>query len=212
MLSPLTHVLGTLSYYALAYCNADTCDVTPRRKGLIRPEASETFVLPIRQSFVKDARLMPGTTRMLCLLAGWAGTGRPVETTLGILAKHLGRSERQIQRYLKDAAEEGYLYWTKVANRLGYIIGLRIKLIPAAIFAPRKATRDAAPKREIVREQPRGIRWAEQPGAPFERRNPATTDTSDTNEKILISKDPTDPWHARMRAICERNGIAYQTY
>ena len=49
---------------------------------------------------------MPGTLRMLALLAGWAGHGAPLDTNLSVIGKHLGRSARQVQRYLKDAAEK----------------------------------------------------------------------------------------------------------
>ena len=85
-----------------------------RRKSLDRPQDNGTFVLPIRQSFVRDARLMPGTLRLLALLAGWKGTQvGPLETTQRILGRHLNRSTRQIYRYLKDAMQEGYLTYKK---------------------------------------------------------------------------------------------------
>ena len=198
MLNPLNHALGALPFYALGPNPAVTgCD-TPRRKALMRPEASATFVLPLKQSLFRDARVMPGTTRMLCLLAGWAGHGRPIETTLSVLGRHLGRSERQIQRYLKDAAEEGYLFVTKVANRLGYIVGLRIRLNPAAIYANRKT--------EAERGEKRG-RGAQ--SRPQTRRNQATTQESDTNEKIIISMDSDDAFDRKLRSICERNGIPH---
>jgi len=55
------------------------CDIAavPRRYFFQRPEDKGSYVLPLRQSFIKDARLMPGTRIMLALLVGWAGTGRP---------------------------------------------------------------------------------------------------------------------------------------
>ena len=205
MFNPMRHAIGALPYYALNFCDADTGDVTPRRKGLIRPEASETFVLPIRQSFVRDARLMPGTTRMLCLLAGWAGNGHAIETTLGILGRHLSRSERQIQRYLKDAAEEGYLIVTKVANRLGYIIGLRIRINPASIFAPRKS-RDTA---RVQRAAVPGSEPEEGTCAPVSRRNQAPTQESDTNKNNIIFNRDASAFDEKLRAMCERNGIPY---
>ena len=135
MLKPISFSLGALPYYPTPEAPSGT---GPARKRLLRPETSRTFVKPLRQSLFKDARLMPGTLRLLCLLAGWQGAGRPIETTLGALARQLQRSERQIQRYIKDAAEEGYLFCSKVANRLGYIVGLRLRINPAAVYAPKR--------------------------------------------------------------------------
>ena len=71
---------------------------------------------------------MPGTRCMLALLVGWAGKGRALETTRGAIAKHVGRSVRQVYRYLKDAAREGYLSYAYTKNRLGMITGIKIYL------------------------------------------------------------------------------------
>jgi hypothetical protein len=101
----------------------------PRRFFLERPRDTGTYVLPVKQSFIKDARMMPGTRIMLMLLIGWGGRGEPVLTTQGIIAKHLKRSVRQVFRYLKDAAREGYLTYAYTKNRLGMITGLKIRLM-----------------------------------------------------------------------------------
>lgn len=161
-----------------------------RRKGLIRPPSSSTFVRPLRQSFVKDARLAPGTTRMLCLLAGWGGDGEAICTTLGVIAKHLQRSPRQIQRYPRDAAEEGYLFWCKTANRLGYVTGLKIWINASALFAPDRKR----PKREKASE---------------DRRKLATTDVSDTKTSLYINRTNPDAFDRKLREICDRNGVPY---
>jgi hypothetical protein len=100
----------------------------PRRYFFERPEDNGAFVLPLKQSFVKDARLCPGTRCMLALLTGWAGTGQALRVTQGTIAKHLRRSVRQVFRYLKDAAREGYLRYGYTKNRLGMITGLQIYL------------------------------------------------------------------------------------
>ncbi|GGG37303.1 hypothetical protein GCM10011344_42650 [Dokdonia pacifica] len=100
----------------------------PKRYFYQRPEDKGSFILPLKQSFVKDARLMPGTRCMLALLVGWAGKGRDLRTTQGALGRHLGRSVRQIFRYLKDAAREGYLTYNYTKNRIGAIIGIKIFL------------------------------------------------------------------------------------
>ena len=100
----------------------------PRRYFFERPKDSGAYVLPVKQSFIKDARLMPGTRIMLALLTGWAGRGEPLQTTQGAIAKHLSRSVRQVYRYLKDAAREGYLRYAYTKNRLGMITGLKVYL------------------------------------------------------------------------------------
>jgi hypothetical protein len=100
----------------------------PRRFFWQRPEDKGTYVLPLKQSFIKDARLMPGTRIMLALLTGWAGRGEPLQITQGTIAKHLRRSVRQVFRYIKEAAREGYLTYAYTKNRLGMITGLKIYL------------------------------------------------------------------------------------
>ncbi len=187
MLHALSSALTALPYPPLAF---DDGPGALRRKGLRRPPTSTTFVRPLRQSFIKDARLAPGATRMLCLLAGWGGRGDPIDTTLGIIGRHLQRSPRQIQRYLRDAAEEGYLVWSKVTNRLGYVVGLRIRLNGAALFAPSKTqSGDATPR-------PR-------------RRNPATTQVSDTKTSFLTSEEGEGRFEQKLREICQRNQIPW---
>ncbi|MEO1476214.1 MAG: hypothetical protein AAFS13_07510 [Pseudomonadota bacterium] len=165
----------------------------PKRKGFRRPEDTTRFVLPIRQSFIEDARLMPGTTRMLCLLAGWSGHGGPIHTTLATIGKHLGRSVRQVQRYIKDAAEEGYLVYGYRKGRLGYITGLRIRLNPAAIFAPKRALPKPRPRTNSSEAQ--GIQ--------------AATDPADTNGKIHIQKTGDRSYDQKLIALCDRNGLDY---
>jgi hypothetical protein len=100
----------------------------PRRYFWERPKDNGAYVLPVKQSFVKDARLMPGTRIMLALLTGWAGRGEPLQTTEGTIAKHLRRSVRQVYRYIQDAAREGYLRYAYTKNRMGLITGLKIYL------------------------------------------------------------------------------------
>jgi hypothetical protein len=100
----------------------------PRRYFWERSKDNGSYVLPIRQSFVRDARMMPGTRIMLTLLTGWAGRGEPLLTTEGTIAKHLRRSVRQVYRYLQDAVREGYLRYAYTKDRMGMITGLKIYL------------------------------------------------------------------------------------
>ena len=63
----LAHALKSLPYYV------PPSDVGGglKRKRNIRPPTGFAFVAPLNQSFIRDARLMPGTTRMVSLLACW---------------------------------------------------------------------------------------------------------------------------------------------
>ena len=193
----LTYSLSALPFYVSGAFD-ELAALGPRRKSLRRPASCGKFVLPLRQSLIMDARLMPGTLRMLALLAGWAGQGAPLDTNLSVIGKHLGRSARQVQRYLKDAAEEGYLYVRQRVNRLGYVIGLRIHLCRAAIYAPKK-------KKASGEERRQGVDCASG------RRKPATTDRSYTNENISIYLKRSDPFEARLAGLCERLGLDYKT-
>ncbi len=192
----LTHSLASIPYFVPGTFD-EIAQTGPRRKSQIRPPADEKFVLPIRQSLVMDPRIMPGTLRMLTLLAGWAGHGRPLDTNLSVIAKHLGRSVRQVQRYIKDAAEEGYLYVRQRANRLGYIVGLRICLCRAAIYAPKK---ECPVKGKGDRSKPFAS-----------RRSLDTTQESDTNENKSITLGKSDPFERRLAGLCERLGLEYQS-
>lgn len=194
-MKPLSFAMSSLPYYVPP--NLDELARTgPKRKSCERPPSGWKFILPLRQSLMMDSRIAPGTTRMIALLAGWSGGGRPVDTTLGIIGKHLGRSSRQVQRYLRDAAEEGYLYFRKVTNRMGYVIGLRIVLCKAAIFS--KSKKQASPRSD---KSLGGV----------SRRNQATTQESDTNKNILINTLSPDPFERRLIQICSRNGIEIES-
>ncbi|MGP0566709.1 MULTISPECIES: hypothetical protein [unclassified Nitrospina] len=157
----------------------------PQRKSLARPFDNGTFVLPLKQSFLKDARIMPGTVRMLALLAGWTGRGdKPVvETTKGILAKHLGRGVRQIYRYLQDAMEEGYLLYSCTKNRLGYITGIKIWINTLAI---RKSTSSKPPKT---------------------RRKQDWTQKADTNKKLILNKGDDAVLWKRLEGLAQSAGF-----
>jgi len=195
----LDFALGALPYYVPASFDEMACN-GPKRKSLIRPPTSGHFVLPVRQSFVMDARIMPGTTRMLTLLAGWGGDGRSIDTTLGALGRKLSRSPRQIQRYLRDAAEEGYVYFRQITNRMGYVIGLRITLCKAAIFAP-----TTKKPRSEAQDPCEGLH------SPNVRRNQATTEESDINKNIYIKLESKDPLDAKLASLGSAMGIPIQS-
>ncbi len=108
----------------------------PKRYFVQAPQPSETFILPLKQCFMKDARLMPGTRCMLALLSGWTGTGNNLQLTQSTIARHLGRSVRQVYRYLKDAARLGYLSYNYRKHR-GMITGIRI-FLSLELLRPKK--------------------------------------------------------------------------
>lgn len=157
----------------------------PKRKSLTRPVDNGTFVLPLKQSFIKDARIMPGTMRMLALLAGWIGNREKavIETTKGIIAKHLGREVRQIYRYLQDAMEEGYLLYSCTKNRMGYITGIKIWLNSLAI---RRKTN--AKKRK-------------------NGGNQARTQLSDTNGKSVLKKNKDEGLWKTLERLAQTAGF-----
>jgi len=117
---------------------------------------------------------MPMTRLMLTLLSGWAGNGGTIETTIGIVAKHLGRCRRQVFRYLKDAVEEGYLFYNRTKDRIGRYTGIRVWLnFPAIRFTTSR-------KPKVVRKS------AEKLGVTLK---------SETNGKHLFNRDrDTDLW------------------
>lgn len=170
----------------------------PCRKSLIRPVDRGLFVMPLRQSFITDPRLSSGAMRCVALLAGWSGAGGPIETTQGILARHLGRSVRQIYRYLQDAMEEGYLFYARTVNRMGYITGVRIWINAATVR--RKNGAPVAKRAKQSRET---------------RRNPARTLMADTKHKSsLVSAKDRETERAfadRLEAIAARNGFALRS-
>jgi len=156
---------------------------TLRRKSLACPQDNGTFVKPLRQAFVKNPRLMPMTRIALTLLAGWAGHGDPIKTTVGIIAKHLGRSRRQVFRYLQDAAEEGYLWYSKTKDRIGRYTGICVRLNFAAIrYEKRKKPAETAEKLEVTEE-------------------------SDTKTTDSLFKKIDVEFERRIAAVCLRNGI-----
>jgi len=114
----------------------------PRRKNMAAPAQEGLFVKPLRQDFVRNPRAMPMTRIMLAMLSGWAGHGGCIETTVGILGRHIGRCRRQVFRYLKDALEEGFLVYSRTKDRVGRYTGIRIWLNFAAI----RHTRAQGPK------------------------------------------------------------------
>lgn len=145
-MQPLSAIasIRALQTYANSFGFNERIEGQPQRKSLNAPQDDGSFVRPFKQSVVKNPRLMPGTRIVLMLLAGWAGHGGPIETTLGIIGKHVSRSARQVQRYLKDAMEEGYLRTSYVKDRIGRIIGLRVHLARVAIFHNPGPARKAA--------------------------------------------------------------------
>jgi len=159
----------------------------PRRKSLPVTAPSAAFIKPMRQSVMRNPRLSPGTRCMLAMLMGWAGQEQALETTIGIIARHLGRSRSQVQRYLKDAIEEGYLFYSRTKDRIGYYTGIKVHLNFAAL-RPRY--------KKKMRPQPKQLRDVSYP--------------TDTNSKYIYKRDNTDDEQSYMdslQVILDRNGI-----
>ena len=175
----MTSPLQALFPFAFREANPNA----PKRKSLEAPIDNNTFVKPIKQSFVKNPRMMPMTRVMLTLLSGWAGKGGVLETTTGIIAKHLSRCRRQVFRYLKDAMEEGYLSYTRTKDRIGRYTGIRIWLnFPAIRYTYRKVQPKAAEKL-------------------------AMTLTSDTNKKHIYNRDNDPELWDRLAQFASSSGF-----
>ncbi|UUO04999.1 hypothetical protein M4951_16595 [Blastopirellula sp. J2-11] len=159
----------------------------PQRKSLACPSDRGTFIRPLKQCFIRNPRLMPMTRLALSLLAGWAGHGGLIQTTIGIIARHLRRSRRQVFRYLRDAAEEGYLYYSKTKDRIGRYTGISIRLNFSAIRHEKQGKRTATESKTA--------------------KTLEVTQESDTKAKILISMPNEEGFQRRLAAICRRNGI-----
>jgi predicted transcriptional regulator len=82
----------------------------------------------LKASCIKDQRLTPGARIALAMITGWAGKNESIETTMNIIAHHLGRSRRTILRYLQELEEFGYLRYCRTRSRIGYITGIRVYL------------------------------------------------------------------------------------
>lgn len=123
----------------------------PRRKNMVAPNDRDLFIKPLKQCFMKNPRLMPMTRVMLSLLSGWAGQGTALETTTGIIGKHLSRCRRQVFRYLKDAVEEGFIQYTRTKDRIGRYTGIKIWLNFAAIrYSKTKKRKKIAEKLDVT--------------------------------------------------------------
>lgn len=146
----LSHVPSILAYKV--YDQEPVISFAPKRKSMDVPYDDGSFIKPLKQSFVRNPRLMPMTRLMLSLLSGWNGKGQGgIETTTGTIAKHLSRSSRMVFNYLKDAMEQGYLSYTRRKDRMGYYIGIKIILNFGAIrrsFAKRKTEQKTAETRD----------------------------------------------------------------
>lgn len=159
----------------------------PQRKQKPLAECNNSFVKPIKQSFVRNARLMPMTRCMVLLLVGWSGHEQAIETTIGTIAKKLGRSTRQVHRYLRDAIEEGYLFYSRTKDRQGYYTGVKIFLNFGAL-KPLKTSKKLDKTAEIQ----------------------DMTQESDTNIKDKYKRAKTPPENQfleRLERIAERNDI-----
>lgn len=159
----------------------------PARKALSVPFDNGSFIKPLKQSFVRNPRTMPMTRIMLMMLAGWAGQGGVITTTQGILAGKLGRSVRQVIRYLQDAMEEGLLIYWPTRDAIGYYTGIKILLNFGAIRYKTK--------------------WKKAAKATKAAETQAMTLPSDTNgnHKFILGCDK--EFRKEIREICLRNGI-----
>ena len=127
---------------------------------------------------------LDSTARMLAMLAGWAGKGQALETTQGIVARHIGKSVRTVQRMLHDAWREGYLTYAYTKNRMGMITGIRIFLRLERLLKEKKPVTKARTRRKQ--------------GATYE---------SDTNRNIYINKKKDPEIMVRLERFARTAGM-----
>jgi len=118
------------------------------------------------------------------MLAGWAGHGYALETTQGIVARHIGKSVRTVQRMLLDAWREGYLTYAYTKNRMGMITGIRVFLRLPRILKEKKPVVSAR-----------------------KRRNQGATFVSDTNRNIDIKRERDPEIMARLERFARSAGL-----
>lgn len=148
---------------------------------------SNAFIKSPRQDLVKDCSLSTGARLLVLLLTGWSGTGQAIETTRGIVGRHLGRSARTISRYLQQAQEAGYLTIAYTKDLIGYITGLKIYL-------------------NFSRIKPPQIKKI----APQSRTNGAWSGMANTNSKYIFKRDNTkqeQDYQTKLNEILARNGL-----
>lgn len=105
----------------------------PKRKQLEAPQDDGTFILPMKQSFMKNPRLGHGVKIMLSILLGLGGNECVIKITTGTLGSMMNRSRRTIYSYIQEGVSEGYLTYSKLKSKIGYYIGLKIYLNYKAI-------------------------------------------------------------------------------
>ncbi len=148
---------------------------------------TNAFIKPIKQNLVKDNSILQGSRLLVMLLTGWSGQEQAIETTQGILANHIGRSTRTIQRYLKELSNIGYLSYCCTKDRIGYITGIKIYLNFNRIKPRLK--RKVRPKTAATR---------------------AATRMSDTNQKTIIKRKEEQQFIDKITQIAKRNHIPFE--
>jgi len=164
-------------------------DGMPLRKQIRVPEDKGAFIQPLKQSFIANPRLMPGSKIMIALLTGWAGNGTSIKTTVGTIGRNVNRCARQVHRYLADAQAEGYLVWSRTKDRIGYYTGIQVYLNFGAI-------------RHFYKERTRENKSQS-------HRNCALTYMADTKYNYLLKDQIDDDINIRLMRIAENLGYEF---
>ncbi len=161
----------------------------PLRKRKMVPEEKGAFIQPLKASFMANPRLMPCSRIMIAMLAGWAGKGTSIKTTVGAIGRNLNRCARQVHRYLKDAQEEGYLVYSRTKDRMGYYTGIQIYLNFGTIrhFYKRRSGDNK----------------------PQSRRNGALTPMSDTKYNYLLKDQVDEDITTRLMRMAQNLGYEF---
>lgn len=138
-------------------------DNEPHRYNNPAPINDGLFIKTLKQSVIKDTRLLPMTRMMIILLSGWDGSGKGnLCTNIGTIAKHLKRSRRMVFHYLKEAVAFGYLNYKRTKDRLGYYTGIKIELNFSLIRKKTKNKEDVSGGKQTQRQANQDVKYTSQ--------------------------------------------------
>lgn len=100
----------------------------PQRFYKQTPPSNGAYTPTLKQDFLRNPRLSSGVKVMLSLLVGLDAQENNEITTIGAISKYIGVSYSTAQRYLKEAVELGYLFYSRTKCRMGLYTGIKLYL------------------------------------------------------------------------------------
>ena len=100
----------------------------PKRFYKQPPPINGAYTPTLKQDFLRNPRMSSGVKVMLSLLVGLDAQEKNDITTIGAISKYIGVSYSTAQRYLKEAVELGYLFYSRTKCRMGLYTGIKLYL------------------------------------------------------------------------------------